>query len=321
MRKVDTQQVLDDYSKIKNYDKVAVLHNVSPGVIKRLLNSRGIQLQDCYKKRYDWDYILQEYTKGRTIKSIALELGTFNTSIRRYFLRHGIIPRDSSEATAVVKLPIFSNLTEEAQYWLGFIMADGNISTINNAIAVTTAEKDLEHLKKYAAFVGVKVMSVYNKRFDLTEYRVQFANKRIKEWMISIGITPKKSHTLKLTIPLTTHMFRGVLDGDGYVSKKGLIEIATASPHFRLQLLNFLADRGIHTTDSIYPAKNQSLLFMIRVSTRSECLKLYNLLYKDASIFLERKKNRLCPKPAKTGVCNIVKVGETWHGNTELSLS
>lgn len=244
-----------------------------------------------FEDKYNVEYIIQEYKNGRTTTSIAKELGTYNTSIRRLLLKNNIVPRDSSEALKTVKDTVFTCMSEEAQYWIGYIIADGTIGNNDNLISLSTVEKDKDHLNKYSIFTGAKIHKVLNKRFNLYEYRVSFKNKALKKWFISQGITSNKSFSVKLEIPLTASIVRGIFDGDGHVSKTGnIIEIATASIDLVLQLHNYFLLNNIHTT---FSKANTSSVYILRICKLQEREKFFNLIYKDASIYLKRKYDRI----------------------------
>ena len=244
-----------------------------------------------FEDKYDVEYIIREYVNGRNAKSIANELGTYNTSIRRVLLRNNIVPRDPSEALKTVKDTIFTCMSEEAQYWIGYIIADGTIGNNDNSISLSTVEKDKDHLNRYSIFTGVKIHKVLNKKFNLYEYRVSFRNKSLKKWFISQGITSNKSFNIKLGIPLTASIVRGIFDGDGYVSKTGnTIEIATASINLVIQLYNYLLSNNIHTT---FSKASTSSVYILRICKLKEREKFFNLIYKDASTYLKRKYDRI----------------------------
>ena len=98
--------------------------------------------------------------------------------------------------------------------------------------------------------------------------------------------------TIKLSISLNRHILRGIFDGDGYARKSnGTIEIATGSEELKNQIVKYLDSNNIYCTVH----KSTKTLYIIGVYTKKECKKLYDLLYTDATVFLERKKAVLCP--------------------------
>lgn len=235
-------------------------------------------------------FIISEYLAGRNQNEIAKELNTYNTSIRRVLLRNNI-PIISVAERWSKRENMFQNETEESYYWIGFLAADGCIHNGGNRISLCSAEKDHNHLIKYSRFVKALVRKIYNKTFNLYESRVIFRDKAIKDYLLSIGLSPNKTKTLKLNIPLNRHILRGVFDGDGYARKdKGHFEIATASENFKNQIYNFLQNNNIHCT-----VHSSGSVFIIGIYKKEECKKLYKLFYNNATIFLERKKDVLSP--------------------------
>jgi hypothetical protein len=237
---------------------------------------------------YNEKYIIEQYNKGNNTNLIAKELGTYNTTIRRILLRNNITLRNVSEANSKVKFNVFQTENEETFYWFGFLAADGYVGNKENTIGLGLQEKDLDHLIKYSKYIGVDVKSYKNKKFNVIEHKVYFKNKKINSFLKSIGITENKSNTLCLKIPLNFHILRGIIDGDGYVRKnKPTVEIATNSIDFANQIKEFLNNNNIHCT------VNYNNICIIGIYKKKDVTVLYNELYKDASVFLERKKDRL----------------------------
>ena len=239
----------------------------------------------------DHEKIVELHKEGLSPKRIADMLGTYNTSIRRVLLKHGRTLKNRSEALVTTSNRFAELDNPEAQYWLGMLAADGTIGNKTNLVCLSLQEKDSTHLSKYASFMGIRVFKVYNKRYDLYEHRASFRNKSVNHYLKSIGITDNKSASLDYKLPITRHFLRGVIDGDGYVRKnKPYVEIASQSPVFVEQLMSYLKTQGIHCT---IHGHTKSVLYIIGMYRRDAVRKLYDLLYKDASVYLERKKNRL----------------------------
>ena len=60
--------------------------------------------------------------------------------------------------------------TEEKAYWLGFLFADGYVSSKGNFIGLNISLKDIDHLKKYNTTLN------YSKGLSVSETH-QFGNK------------------------------------------------------------------------------------------------------------------------------------------------
>lgn len=235
-------------------------------------------------------HIISEYLLGKSPKQISIELNTFNTSIRRVLLRNNIIPITSAQRWSN-RENVFDNNSEESYYWLGFLIADGCVHD-KTAVSLSSAEKDYLHLEKYAIFVKAPIKRVYNKVFNLFETRVIFRDKLINKYLVSLGVTPRKSLTIKLNIPLNEHILRGIFDGDGYARKtNGDMEIATGSLELMYQIGDYLSSNNIHYTTH----KGAGKVNIIGIYSSKSCKKLYELFYTNATVFLERKKTVLSP--------------------------
>lgn len=244
--------------------------------------------------KYNEKQIIEAYLKGTTAKAIAANLGTYNTTIRRILIRNNIRLRSISEVNSCVKAERFIAASEIRDYWLGFLAADGYVGDSTNVVDIICAEKDMLHLQKFAEWLGVPLRKYVHKKFKVLQIVVRFKNANINRYLKDIGITPRKSETLCLNIPLNKDIFRGVLDGDGYVrvvnSHRAVVEIATKSIIFAYQLSYFLKQNDINIS-SINTRKDG--LHLVCLYKKAEVTKLYYLLYTDASIFLERKKDRM----------------------------
>jgi len=127
--------------------------------------------------------------------------------------------------------------THEAWYWLGFIMADGHISTQNQVVAMVS-EKDVDHLEKLAKFLSTEVKYPYSKNTDKSGFssttplvRITVADKVL---VPKLKAKLNLMHTDKTYNPISfklvpedfrTSFLIGFIDGDGSVSKFGGIRI------------------------------------------------------------------------------------------------
>lgn len=239
--------------------------------------------------KYNEEQIVKEYLQGKTTKQLAFELKTYNTTIRRILLRNNIIPRNQSESQSKIINPFLNLKDENVQYWLGMFASDGTIGDKEYVVSLGLQERDLEHIEKYSKFSKVPIRKVLSKKFNCIEYRVTFKNKACNLFLRSLGITPRKSKTIKMNIPLSPAFIRGVIDGDGFIRKiSGRIEIATQSVEFKDQLVEWFTQNSIHCTNYF-----NGTVYVIGIYSKKDLITSYNLIYKNASIYLERKYNRL----------------------------
>ena len=150
---------------------------------------------------------------------------------------------------------VFDTITEESAYWLGFLMADGSISTGktgNPRIALTLAERDREHLVKFRKFLNCsnqilsKIAKVNEKVWN--QYTLRFSSKKIADRLKEFGITERKSLTAKsIGLEDNKHFWRGVLDGDGHIKNSdgndGDSVVVVGSQDLMRQFITFIAFR------------------------------------------------------------------------------
>lgn len=239
--------------------------------------------------KYDESNIIELYNNGKNQHEIADLYGTYNTTIRRVLIRNGIIPRNQSEAQISVKENPFTKNTEESNYWLGYLIADGCVSVGKGGYRVIiNTNKDPEHLKLYGNYINKPVRCYRNKKYGIDEYSVSFYNKAVVKELIELGVTPNKSLDIKLSIEFNKDILRGIFDGDGSVSVNRNITITSGSEMFIEQLGYFLKYNNINYYIVVDKRGNRCYNLYIKNKER-----FYELLYIDATIYLKRKEELL----------------------------
>ena len=197
---------------------------------------------------------------------------------------------------------IFNKIdTEEKAYWLGFLYADGSVSSFpRNTIELSLQLLDANHLDKFKSFLN----SSNNIKLDFKVKRCRFSvcNKQFKTDLIKNGCTPKKS--LILTFPsenivpknLQRHFIRGYFDGDGCLShtysdtKKKRFTISTSmlgTKNFCKSVKKILQENKI-SCNWYHNKKCNENIWSIDFN-KNNSVKLLNYLYENASVYLERK--------------------------------
>jgi len=227
---------------------------------------------------------------------------------------------------------VFDNIdTEEKAYWLGFLYADGNISSTGNRLEVRLSIKDLEHLEKFRAFLKLSTEIRTGICNGNGFCHLAVRNKHIWNQLNNKGCVPKKS--LILTFPnnnifsnyeLIYDFIRGYVDGDGclcyYKEKNSIVTelnlVGTLS--FLLSVKNFFNESGYirNKTCKNYDNKAYSLSYS-NVPSR----KIARLLYENAHIYLKRKYEKylyFCHLEEESSKRTSTKIGEPCNGNTEV---
>lgn len=207
-------------------------------------------------------------------------------------------PSFSRFAKFKVNHSFFKEINTEAKaYFLGFLMADGNIHSNKMCLAIHEQDEHILHEFKKSMDSEHKIH-----KHRENQVRLYIRSTRICNDLINLGCTRKKSLTLELKdniIPdnLFHHFVRGYFDGDGSISysKNGNLlrwewELAGTEQFLtkireKLNALN-IPFQEIRKFDNIYR-------FRVAKGKTTELKKMYAYLYKDASLFLTRKKKKM----------------------------
>ena len=201
-----------------------------------------------------------------------------------------------------IDLTFFDQIDSQAKaYWLGFIAADGNITHRKDGYSLRIALKadDRDHLKKFMRDIG-SVLPVRDYTQNGRCYaRISVSGRLLIESLEALGIVPKKALVLRypLQIPceLDSHFIRGYFDGDGSICqlKNKQIQFSIVSTR---EFLTVCLDK-IATSAHVEPitirqaTRSSTSCHFIYTGKRRVC-RIMNWLYKDATVFLTRKRQR-----------------------------
>lgn len=204
-----------------------------------------------------------------------------------------------------VNKDFFKKLKPEMVYILGFIFADGNIiCTRRNTWFLSIQITDKEILEKIKIELGSSHIISERKKIKKHKqlYRLQIGSKEICEDLISLGLTERKSRTMKFPkIPKKyLHDFiRGYFDGDGGVwiglkNKKQNTKTFTISTYFTSgskdfleSLRDILKQKGIKGGSLVEKVRGFDLKYSVKDS-----LFLSKIMYNsECPLFLTRKKD------------------------------
>ena len=199
--------------------------------------------------------------------------------------------------------------TERKAYWLGLMYADGynSYSTSKYQMELTLEETDaylLEELKKDLK----TVYSISPKQAKLSKggigyyKRLTFYSKDLSQALKKHGCPETKSHILKFPTSdmmpnhLIRHFIRGYFDGDGSISwkpdKNKYISPFNfqGTKDFVTGIQKTLVENTKMAAGSI--EKGHGEVWSWRSGGRQQALKFMDFIYKDATIFLQRKYDK-----------------------------
>ena len=255
------------------------------------------QQRDLQKRLVE---LVKEQKSGH---QIANELGVNYTTVHRWLRKLGLnLPNFHNELK--FDNTVFDTIdTEEKAYWLGFMYADGYVSKNGVTVELSLKGDDREHLEKFRDFLHnkneVRMGKSKCEGKEFSRCRLTMTDKHFHDALIDKGCVPNKS--LILTFPemsifnseeLVRHFVRGYVDGDGCVyfgqgyatfnivgTKEFLDSIIQLYPN-----INFY----IRHKDKRHPNSNT---YFIVVGGKGAA-KFGDILYKDATIYLQRKYDK-----------------------------
>lgn len=191
---------------------------------------------------------------------------------------------------------------EHKAYWLGFIYADGSISSSRNTLTFSLKLEDEYLLQKLFDDIGSnkQVYHCYNEKYQRDYVYALLNHPLLKEDLINKGVVPNKTYSLKFPssdiVPekLIKHFIRGYFDGDGCISipkekyKTNVSVVGTKD--FIYGLIKYL-EKKLNITFNPYKIKRSSV-YCISKSGRKVVQKWLNLMYSEATIYLNRKREK-----------------------------
>lgn len=200
---------------------------------------------------------------------------------------------------------IFDNIdTEIKAYTLGLLTSDGNVQSKSSTITICLPNTDGYILEKIneELLSGLGNILVTHKEDEKPRKVLGFNGKHLKDKLAEYNIVPRKSYIIKelsTKIPeeLYHHYIRGLFDGDGVCScetshkkKKVRIGFCGHNRDFVENYRNFLINKLDMNQTKLF---NTGGCWQCSWSSKKDLINFYNYIYKDATIFLGRKKKKI----------------------------
>lgn len=246
-----------------------------------------------YQKKYE--QAKQMYLSGISLTQIGKELKMDRGKLSNNLKKDGI-EIINKQNIAKFNDTFFDTIdSENKAYWLGFLYADGALSSSDYGIELSLQISDIQHLQKFTTDLGF-----INKHLcqDDIRCRLCFRNKHLHSALTALGCTPKKS--LTLTFPSSTNVpddflydfIRGYVDGDGSVMIGQNHKGEYVKPRLSLlgteNFINGLLDRTNWRRMTIQHPSNA---YAIEWNGKY-VMEYLNQLYYDATIYLDRKYDK-----------------------------
>lgn len=258
------------------------------------------------------------YNSGLSLHRVGNKLDISHCTVRDYLHRAGVKRRPRGNyKTCSLNESAFEEINPESSYWIGMLNADGNVHHRKKSDSdnISLGLKDKEHVEKFKKFMnsGHKIWEEkkLNKRTGKYTYsaKLTFTSKKIAQDLANWSIEPRKSCKEKVhpVLKYNRDFWRGMFDGDGCFSFKKTGQLfcyLLGSNNVIEKFIDFLDSHKIKY-GKIRKRKSEGL-YDLNISSKRKgrrgskgnqledyihIHKFYNLLYEDAFIYLNRKRN------------------------------
>lgn len=296
------KKIMDLYNEGKFGKEISKLLNISVGTVYKYLRNAGltknskfnhgdkIGYKDVYKKR-----VVNLYKSGLYLCEIATETGINRNTISLWLKKEGFDIKRGLE-NSIKKEDFFDKINkEEKAYFLGFLMADGNTSIYNGqySIKLGVALKDKEIIYGFLSHLESSLNPYVGKNSGYSKKgyccRCSLTSRHMTEKLFEYGVIPNKTgkESFPFQIPdnMYRHFIRGFFDGDGITCIKKSKRSGFCGNKKMLKSIQKVikSNKTIHKSTNLY-------YFQSGISFSK---KLYKYMYKDANIWLPRKRKRM----------------------------
>lgn len=255
----------------------------------------------------DVEFIRKSYINGKTINNIRKIYPFISERTITKIIRDGNIEiRPAKRYTKIEHEDFFETIdSEEKAYILGLLLSDGYIIYPNRKgrspqWGITLQEKDSYILEAIKKSIGTnKKITTRNHNNSIEYYLILTSSKMVND-LSKYGIVKQKSKTIrlpKIDNQYMHHLIRGIFDGDGCVYKNvcsfcGNKNIVEDIKNFLVSTINLSDNKLSNRKNSLINSKYMDV-YAYCFSSKKDREMFYNYIYKDASIYLKRKEEKL----------------------------
>ena len=252
---------------------------------------------------------------GLTIEEIATRFNCGATTIRRRMGELGIPTRRRGSRFADKHY----EWSPELAYVVGLITTDGNLSSDDRHLTVTSADIDLLETVRTCLGINVSIATVIGGQSGNRYYRLQWGDRAFYQWLLTIGLMPAKSLKLgPLAIPddYMADFVRGCIDGDGsivtyidryntfknenYVYERLFVSLVSGSYPF-LEWIHTGITRLLNLGGGIFKRRKGRSTYWLLKYMKNDSIRLLKWLYHSPSVpCLARKRNKALPFLSET---------------------
>lgn len=250
-----------------------------------------------------------DYLKGMTVLDIGRKYGCNQVTVSKYLKKQGVTisPRPPKSVKYNCDEEFFKEIDSATKaYWLGFILAEGWLSEqkdtrvkpprVSCRMGIELSCTDIAHLALFKVAVQsdakISQRTRKGKTKDIDLCCIRIGSAKFCENLAKHTGVGSKSRKIKMPIlpaELKRHLIRGFFDGEGsvYIQKRGRQRTVSITSNAESFLKEIAAELDFPV--KIYPYKTNDC-FKLSISKQALLAKFYNFLYRDASVYLPRKR-------------------------------
>lgn len=201
-------------------------------------------------------------------------------------------PKDLRKTKRVIRgrsscdLKFFKQFTDMSCYWLGFLISKADVYT--RSIKIGMPLFDLNHLEKFKR----DIQSTYEISTTKLSCEITIKINSILETLEALGLS-KESRKFSEDIPeeMMSHFLRGLFDGKGSFDicyNNPLFSVSLPSEEFCEKYQDILM-KNCNLAKGKIQADEYSNYYSLIYTGREQVKRIMDYLYKDATVYLDRK--------------------------------
>lgn len=326
------KEIVKSYESGETVPNLAKIYNVGTTNVYNQLKRFGVKMRPSgtpkgmhnYRgklSKEDVEEAIKLYREDVGLDSIAEKLNVHRDTVYKMLKSHQTKMKSIAESHRLYKCnhSFFSDLNPTSAYWAGFIAGDGNIQIRPHGqnspiLQITLAEKDESHLEKFKeALSSEHIISTQKAKTSSSQDSkslVIASTQLCSDLALHYNVYARKTYNWEwpahLPTELQVHFLRGLFDADGCWSigktkgnEKPKIEweitgcITALEKAQELLMKNCqLSKTKLHRKKS---NKCNERIAGLRYTGGRQVVRIFEFMYKNATIWLERKRNKIEP--------------------------
>lgn len=245
----------------------------------------------------DEQFILEKYEEGcsagQILKLLNYKYKTTKT-IYDIIRRYGIKTKSMTDYTVINSTAFLNIDTEEKAYFLGMLQADGWITQDRDSVGLSLTDEYM--VEKFKKFIGSENSIIKRTREGcLDGFQLIVTHPVLYSSLKPYNISDKYrgQYIPNISEDLLNHYIRGLFDGDGTIciTKNNTIRVNFLGGLQSMSQLSYILAKLTDTQPTkIY---DNGSVVTIQYGDREVIKKILDYMYKDANIFLTRKKDKM----------------------------